>query len=71
MNAANGYVEKTLTVNADGAIVVPAAMVADIELQPGQQVEVMHDGQQLRLTRPEVHAYADWRDISHQLLDDS
>ncbi len=64
-------IDHCLTVNQNGAIVVPSALVAALELLPGQQVEVMHDGQQLRLAPPQVHLYADWRDLSHQLLDES
>ncbi|MFK7955151.1 MAG: AbrB/MazE/SpoVT family DNA-binding domain-containing protein [Lysobacterales bacterium] len=70
MNTASIDNDHTLTVNQDGAIVVPASLVQNLRLRPGQHVDVVNDGLQLRLTRPEVHAFADWRDISHQLLDE-
>ena len=61
---------ESLTVNHDGCIVIPAAVVDQLDLAPGQSVDVVSDEKQLRLSRPEVHAYADWRHISHGLLDD-
>ncbi|MEM9531894.1 MAG: AbrB/MazE/SpoVT family DNA-binding domain-containing protein [Pseudomonadota bacterium] len=60
---------ESLTVNRDGCIVIPATVVDQLDLAPGQSVDVVSDEKQLRLSRPEVHAYADWRHISHGLLD--
>ena len=59
-----------LTVKEDGSLVVPPQVVGTLALQPGEPVDVVNEGHQLRLTRPGLHLYAAWRDISHELLDD-
>ncbi len=70
MNAASMTHERTLTVNHDGGIDVPPSLVENLRLQPGQQVDVVSDGRQLRITSTKFHGFADWREISHQLLDE-